>query len=72
MPVRRKTNTFDVYDAKSHPTQVLKKLRAGEEVTITRDGSPVATLVPVARTAERELAAAVHRIQKRATRRSRK
>ena len=58
-------NTVGAYEAKTHLSKLLEKVEAGEEITITKHGSPVARLVPVKRkaTAE-ERAAAVQRIQK--------
>ncbi len=38
------------YDAKTHFSDLLERVEAGEEITITRHGSPVARLVPVKRT----------------------
>lgn len=38
------------YDAKTHFSDLLERVEAGEEVTITRHGAPVARLVPVKRT----------------------
>ena len=63
------SNTVGAYEAKTHLSELLEKVEAGEEITITRHGAPVAKLVPVKkeiRPAER--AAAIERIQKLATR----
>lgn len=57
-------NTVGAYEAKTHLSELLEKVEAGQEITITRHGSPVAKLVPVNRKAtasERE--AAIRRIQ---------
>jgi prevent-host-death family protein len=35
-----------VYDAKTHLSRLLDAVEAGEEVVITRNGRPVARLVP--------------------------
>ncbi|HUY92469.1 MAG TPA: type II toxin-antitoxin system prevent-host-death family antitoxin [Pirellulales bacterium] len=35
------------YEAKTHFSELLERVAAGEEITITRHGSPVARLVPV-------------------------
>lgn len=40
-------NTVGAYDAKTHFSELLEKVESGEEVTITRHGTPVARLVPV-------------------------
>ena len=37
-----------VHEAKTTLSQLLRRVAAGEEVTITRGGEPVAKLVPVA------------------------
>lgn len=39
--------TIGSYDAKTHLPALLKRVEAGEEITITRHGHPVARLVPV-------------------------
>jgi len=36
-----------IYEAKTHLPALLKRVEAGETVTITRHGHPVARLVPV-------------------------
>lgn len=35
------------YEAKTHLSELLERVHQGEEITITRHGSPVARLVPV-------------------------
>ncbi|MDP2310856.1 MAG: type II toxin-antitoxin system prevent-host-death family antitoxin [Pseudomonadota bacterium] len=42
-----------VYDAKTHLSRLLDAVEAGEEVVITRNGKPVARLVPTAPPAPR-------------------
>lgn len=42
------TNIVGAYDAKTHFSQLLERVAAGEVITITRHGSPVARLVPAA------------------------
>lgn len=44
-----------VHEAKSTLSELLRRAAAGEEVTITRDGEPVARLVPVPRRGPRVL-----------------
>ena len=57
-------NTVGAYEAKTHLSELLEKVEAGEEITITRHGSPVAKLVPVKKKATAdERAAAIQRIQ---------
>jgi prevent-host-death family protein len=41
------TNTVGAYQAKTHFSELLEKVEAGQEITITRHGTPVAMLVPV-------------------------
>jgi prevent-host-death family protein len=36
-----------VHEAKTHLSRLLRRVAAGEEVTISRSGKPVAKLVPV-------------------------
>lgn len=58
-------NTVGAYEAKTHLSELLEKVEAGEEITITKHGSPVAKLVPVKREASAdERVAAIQRIQK--------
>ena len=58
-------NVVGAYEAKTHLSELLEKVEAGEEITITKHGSPVAKLVPVRRKASaEERAVAVARIRK--------
>ena len=58
-------NTVGAYKAKTHLSELLEKVEAGEEITITKHGAPVAKLVPVKKEASaEERAAAIRRIQK--------
>ena len=43
------TSTIGAYEAKTHFSSLLEKVAAGEEITITKHGNPVAKLVPVKR-----------------------
>lgn len=57
-------NTVGAYEAKTHLSELLEKVEAGEEITITRHGAPVAKLVPVKKRASAdERFAAIRRIQ---------
>ena len=38
--------TVGAYEAKTHLTQLLKRVARGEKITITKHGIPVATLQP--------------------------
>ncbi len=39
-------NTVGAYEAKTRLSQLLERVAAGEEITITRHGQPIARLVP--------------------------
>ena len=39
-------STVGAYDAKTHFSELLERVSKGEEITITRHGSPVARLIP--------------------------
>lgn len=61
-------NIVGAYEAKTHLSELLEKVEAGEEITITKHGAPVAKLVPVKKEVCREeRVAAIQRIQKLAT-----
>ena len=40
-------DVINVHEAKTHLSRLLKRVEAGEEITIGRSGKPVARLVPV-------------------------
>jgi prevent-host-death family protein len=40
-------DTVGTFEAKTHLTRLLDRVAAGEEITITRHGTPIARLVPV-------------------------
>jgi prevent-host-death family protein len=62
------SNTVGAYEAKTHLSELLEKVEAGEEITITKHGAPVAKLVPVKKEIRpEERVAAIDRIQKLAT-----
>ncbi|HEX6502830.1 MAG TPA: type II toxin-antitoxin system Phd/YefM family antitoxin [Terriglobales bacterium] len=59
------SNTVGAYEAKTHLSELLEKVEAGEEITITKHGAPVAKLVPVKKEAStEERISAIERIQK--------
>ena len=61
-------NTVGAYEAKTHLSKLLEKVEAGEEITITKHGAPVAKLVPVKKEVSAEQrVAAIERIQQLAT-----
>jgi prevent-host-death family protein len=41
------THSVGAYDAKTHFSELLDKVESGEEITITKHGTPIARLVPV-------------------------
>ena len=62
------SNTVGAYEAKTHLSELLERVEAGEEITITKHGAPVAKLVPVKKEVRpEERVAAIDRIQKLAT-----
>ena len=62
------SNTVGAYEAKTHLSKLLDKVEAGEEITITKHGAPVAKLVPVKKEVSTEQrVAAIERIQLLAT-----
>ncbi len=52
----------NVHQAKTHLSRLLAQVEAGEEVTIARNGTPVARLVPCRRRGKREFGAMRGRI----------
>jgi len=58
-------NTVGAYEAKTHLSELLERVQAGEEITITKHGAPVAKLVPITKeVSTEERTAAIRRIQK--------
>ncbi len=45
----------NVHEAKTHLSQLLRRVAAGEEIVISRAGKPIARLVPIRATSERVL-----------------
>jgi len=41
------TNTVGAFEAKTHLSDLLQRVEAGERITITKHGRPVANLVPI-------------------------
>jgi prevent-host-death family protein len=65
MSIASDANTIGAYEAKTHLSALLEKVEAGEEITITKHGSPIAKLVPVKKkTTVEERAAAIERIHR--------
>jgi prevent-host-death family protein len=68
MATLQDSNTVGAYEAKTHLSELLEKVEAGAEITITKHGAPVAKLVPVKKEVRpEERVAAIDRIQKLAT-----
>jgi prevent-host-death family protein len=58
-------NKVGAYDAKTHFSELLDRVELGEEITITKHGTPVARLVPVKKTfTAEERRSAIERIKK--------
>ena len=41
-------STVNIYEAKTHLSELVRRASAGEEIVICRDGEPAARLVPLA------------------------
>jgi prevent-host-death family protein len=44
-------DSYNVAKAKTHLSEILAQVAAGEEVLLTKRGKPIARVVPIARTA---------------------
>ena len=65
MGAQQGRNTVGAYEAKTHLSELLERVEAGEEITITKHGAPVAKLVPITKeVSTEERTAAIQRIQK--------
>ena len=65
MTMQQGSKSVGAYAAKTHLSELLEKVEAGEEITITKHGAPIAKLVPVRKEASaEERVAAIKRIQK--------
>lgn len=68
MATLQSSNTVGAYEAKTHLSELLEKVEAGEEITITKHGAAVAKLVPVKKeTSPEERTAAIERIRRLAS-----
>ena len=47
--------TVNVHEAKTHLSRLLRKVLAGEEITIARGNQPIARLIPVRVASQRSL-----------------
>ncbi|MEJ1230222.1 MAG: type II toxin-antitoxin system Phd/YefM family antitoxin [Galbitalea sp.] len=41
------SETVNVYEAKTHLSRLIARVEAGEEITLSRNGHPVARIVPL-------------------------
>ena len=44
---------FNIHDAKTHLSRIIDRVEHGEEIIISRAGTPVAKLIPLNRTVDR-------------------
>ncbi|MFH1531846.1 MAG: type II toxin-antitoxin system prevent-host-death family antitoxin [Pseudomonadota bacterium] len=58
------TTTYSTYDAKTHFSEVLRRVRAGQRIRITHHGKEVAEIIPIAEE-ERGLAARIEVLEER-------
>ena len=47
------TGQFNIHDAKTHLSRIIARVEHGEEIIISRAGTPVAKVVPLHRRVER-------------------
>jgi prevent-host-death family protein len=52
-----------VHEAKTHLSRLLRRIASGEEVTISRSGTPVARLVPIREKPIRQLGLDVGKVR---------
>ena len=50
------------YEAKTHLSRLLERVRKGERITITKHGTPIAMLVPVETKTQRTVAETIEEI----------
>jgi prevent-host-death family protein len=55
--------TIGAYEAKTHLPALLDEVAAGEEITITKRGVPVAQLIPIRTTDGRSVAELIERMR---------
>ena len=51
--------TASAYEAKTHLSELLRRVKAGESITITKHGVPVAKLVPLEESRKPDVAGAI-------------
>ena len=55
--------TVGTFEAKTHLTSLLDRVAAGEQITITRHGTPIARLVPVQPGSPKQLSETIARLK---------
>ncbi len=60
MVIMSEMDSYNVAQAKTHLSEILERVTRGEEVLLTRRGTPVARLVPVTGTSNDILGAGAH------------
>jgi len=55
--------TASAYEAKTHLSELLRRVEKGESITITKYGVPIARLVPMAEEGKRDVADVIAAIQ---------
>jgi len=50
------SKTLNLYEAKSHLSELVERAASGEEIIIAKSGRPMARLVPLAKTRKRSSA----------------
>ena len=55
--------TVGAYEAKTHLPKLLERVARGEHITITKHGVPVASLVPVEGSVDRDVGEAIRRLK---------
>ena len=56
-------DTVGTFEAKTHLTRLLDRVAAGEQITITRHGAPIARLVPVSPTCSRHIRETIDKLK---------
>jgi prevent-host-death family protein len=56
-------DTVGTFEAKTHLTRLLDRVAAGEQITITRHGTPIARLVPVRPSNRRQIRETIARLK---------
>lgn len=51
------SKVINVYEAKTHLSSLLERVRAGEEIILAKNGQPCARLVPLEKPKKRKLGA---------------